>query len=86
MACLNITAFLAALAAAYICDILGRRMSVRIGGLVYLVAAIIQILSPDLACLIVGRSLQGVGVGAAPGVVTMNYRCADGLHICYSVV
>ena len=63
MACLNITAFLAALAAAYICDILGRRMSVRIGGLVYLVAAIIQILSPDLACLIVGRSLQGVGVG-----------------------
>ncbi|TBU44795.1 general substrate transporter [Dichomitus squalens] len=63
VACLNITAFFAALGAAYICDILGRRMSVRIGGLVYLVAAIIQIVSPDLACLIVGRSLQGIGVG-----------------------
>lgn len=63
VACLNITAFIAALCAAYICDVLGRRMSVRIGGLVYLVAAIIQLVSPNLACLIVGRSLQGVGVG-----------------------
>ena len=30
--------------------------------------------------------LQGFGVGAAPGVFTINYRCADGLHIFYSVV
>ncbi len=63
VACLNITAFIAALVAAYICDVLGRRMSLRIGGLVYLIAAIIQIVSPNLASLIVGRSLQGVGVG-----------------------
>ncbi|KAI0676964.1 general substrate transporter [Trametes maxima] len=63
VSCLNITAFMAAFAAAYVCDILGRRISVRLGGLVYLIAAIIQIVSPNLACLIVGRSLQGVGVG-----------------------
>lgn len=63
MACLNITALLAALAAAYICDVLGRRMSVRIGAIIYLVAALIQIFAPNLAALIVGRSVQGVGVG-----------------------
>ena len=63
VACLNITAFISAFGAAYVCDILGRRMSLRIGGLVYLVSAILQIVAPDLTCLIVGRSLQGVGVG-----------------------
>ena len=63
MACLNITAFIAALAAAYTCDVLGRRMSLRIGGIIYFVAAIIQIFSPNLASLIVGRSLQGLAVG-----------------------
>ncbi|RPD66669.1 general substrate transporter [Lentinus tigrinus ALCF2SS1-7] len=63
VACLNITAFIAAFGAAYVCDILGRRMSLRIGGFVYLISAILQIVAPDLACLIVGRSLQGVGVG-----------------------
>ncbi|KAL1946726.1 hypothetical protein VTO73DRAFT_14830 [Trametes versicolor] len=63
VSCLNITAFISAFFAAYVCDILGRRVSVRLGALIYLVASIIQILSPDLACLIVGRSLQGVAVG-----------------------
>ncbi|KAI0047303.1 general substrate transporter [Auriscalpium vulgare] len=63
VACLNITALFAALGSAYLCDILGRRMSVRIGAVVYLLSAFIQIFSPDLATLIVGRSIQGVGVG-----------------------
>ncbi|KAI0751467.1 general substrate transporter [Daedaleopsis nitida] len=60
---LNITTFIAALAAAYVCDVLSRRISLRLGGIVYFVAALIQIFSPNLASLIVGRSLQGVGVG-----------------------
>ena len=38
-------------------------MSLRIGGIIYFVAAIIQIFSPNLASLIVGRSLQGLAVG-----------------------
>ena len=63
VSCLNITAFISSLCAAYICDIMGRRMAVRIGGLIYLVAAVFQINAPDLAALIVGRSLQGVAVG-----------------------
>ncbi|KAG8962818.1 hypothetical protein FRC03_003718 [Tulasnella sp. 419] len=63
VACLNITAFIASIYAAGVCDVLGRRMSVRIGAFVYLVAAIIQIFAPNLAALIVGRCIQGIGVG-----------------------
>ncbi|PCH38061.1 general substrate transporter [Wolfiporia cocos MD-104 SS10] len=63
VSCLNLTALVAALLSAYICDILGRRMSIRIGGIVYFIAAFIQIFAPDLAALIVGRSFQGIGVG-----------------------
>ncbi|EMD40454.1 hypothetical protein CERSUDRAFT_62439 [Gelatoporia subvermispora B] len=63
VACLNITAFLSSFGAAYICDILGRRISVRIGGIIYFIASMISIFSPNLASLIVARSIQGVGVG-----------------------
>ncbi|EGO01631.1 hypothetical protein SERLA73DRAFT_166182 [Serpula lacrymans var. lacrymans S7.3] len=63
VACINITALLASFGAAYVCDILGRRMSVRIGAIIYLIAAFIQLFSPNLAALIVGRSIQGLGVG-----------------------
>ncbi|KAL6309260.1 general substrate transporter [Sparassis latifolia] len=63
VACLNITALFAALGSAYVCDILGRRMSIRIGAFIYLVAAFIQLFAPDLGTLIVGRSIQGLAVG-----------------------
>ena len=49
--------------AAYVCDILGRRMSVRIGAVIYFIASFIQMFSPNLATLIVGRCIQGVAVG-----------------------
>lgn len=38
-------------------------MSVRIGALIYLIAAFIQIFAPNLGALIAGRSIQGLGVG-----------------------
>lgn len=38
-------------------------MSIRIGAIIYLIAAFIQIFAPDLVALIVGRSIQGLGVG-----------------------
>ncbi len=63
VSCLNITAFISAFFAAYVCDILGRRVSVRLGALIYFVASIIQIGAPDRACLVVGRARQGVAVG-----------------------
>ena len=63
MACLNITALFSALGSAYVCDILGRRMAVRIGAVIYFISAFIQIFAPNLATLIVGRSIQGLAVG-----------------------
>ncbi|ETW84265.1 major facilitator superfamily [Heterobasidion irregulare TC 32-1] len=63
VACLNITAAISAMGAAYVCDILGRRMSVRIGAVIYFFASFIQMFAPNLATLIVGRCIQGVAVG-----------------------
>ncbi|KAI9448240.1 general substrate transporter [Lactarius indigo] len=63
VSCLNITALFSALFSAYVCDVLGRRMSVRIGAVIYFVSAFIQIFAPNLAALIIGRSIQGIAVG-----------------------
>ncbi|KAH9062137.1 general substrate transporter [Lactarius vividus] len=63
VSCLNITALFSALFSAYICDVLGRRMSVRIGAVIYFLSAFIQIFAPNLAALIIGRSTQGIAVG-----------------------
>ncbi|KAJ6558100.1 hypothetical protein B0H19DRAFT_1149932 [Mycena capillaripes] len=63
VACLNITALFAALGSAYVSDYLGRRISMRIGAFIYLVASIIQMFSPNLPTLLVGRMIQGFGTG-----------------------
>ncbi|KAH9050009.1 general substrate transporter [Lactarius hengduanensis] len=63
VSCLNITALFSALFSAYVCDVLGRRMSVRIGAVIYFVSAFVQIFAPNLAALIIGRSIQGIAVG-----------------------
>ncbi len=86
VACLNLTAFVAAFISAYICDILGRRMSVRIGGIIYLIAALIQIFANDLGALIAGRSIQGLGVGILSMTVpSCNARShLDMLEACSS--
>jgi MFS family permease len=48
-------------------------MSVRIA-IIYLVAAFIQNFSPNLATLIIGRSIQGIGVGMLPMTVPILQR------------
>ncbi|KAF8186936.1 hypothetical protein K438DRAFT_1919850 [Mycena galopus ATCC 62051] len=63
VACLNITALFAALGSAYLSDYLGRRVSIRIGASIYLVASIIQMFAPNLTALIIGRMIQGLGTG-----------------------
>ncbi|KAF8881163.1 general substrate transporter [Gymnopilus junonius] len=74
VSCLNLTALVASYFAAYICDILGRRMSIRIGGIIYFISSIIQIFMPNLATLIVGRCIQGIGVGMLSMTVPI-YQC-----------
>ncbi|KAJ7648661.1 general substrate transporter [Mycena polygramma] len=63
IACLSITAFFAALVSAYTPDCLGRRTSIRIGAVLYLIASAIQMNAPNFTTLIVGRSIQGIGAG-----------------------
>ncbi|KAF9035808.1 hypothetical protein BJ165DRAFT_1604510 [Panaeolus papilionaceus] len=74
VSCLNITALLSSYVSAYVCDILGRRMSIRIGGMIYLVASLIQIFMPNLAALLIGRCIQGLGVGMLSMTVPI-YQC-----------
>ncbi|KAI0303199.1 general substrate transporter [Russula brevipes] len=63
VSCFNVTALFSAIGSAYICDTFGRRMSVRIGAVIYFISAFIQIFAPNLAVLITGRSIQGIAVG-----------------------
>lgn len=91
VSCLNITAFFASFLSAYLCDILGRRMSVRIGAIMYLIAAFIQIFAPNLATLVAGRSIQGIGVGILSMTVPV-LQCeiapghARGLFVCIEYI
>ncbi|KAG6378894.1 general substrate transporter [Boletus reticuloceps] len=91
VSCLNITAFFASFLAAYICDIMGRRMSVRLGAIMYLIAAFIQIFAPNLGTLIAGRSIQGIGVGILSMTVPI-LQCeiapghARGLFVCIEYI
>ncbi|KAJ7736582.1 general substrate transporter [Mycena maculata] len=71
IACLSITALFATLGSAYVSDILGRRISIRIGAVLYLIAckhpplppAAVMMIAPNFITLIVGRSIQGLGAG-----------------------
>ncbi|KAK9313983.1 general substrate transporter [Lipomyces starkeyi] len=63
VACLQVSAGFAALSCSRLCDILGRRYCMRVGGLIYFVAAFVQVFAPSLPCFIVGRTIQGFGVG-----------------------
>lgn len=91
VSCLNITAFFASFLAAYICDVMGRRMSVRLGATMYLIAAFIQIFAPNLGTLIAGRSIQGIGVGILSMTVPV-LQCeiapghARGLFVCIEYI
>ena len=91
VSCLNITAFFASFLAAYVCDVMGRRMSVRLGAIMYLIAAFIQIFAPNLGALIAGRSIQGIGVGILSMTVPV-LQCeiapghARGLFVCIEYI
>ncbi|KIL00300.1 hypothetical protein PAXRUDRAFT_130244 [Paxillus rubicundulus Ve08.2h10] len=91
VSCLNITAFFASFLAAYICDVMGRRMSVRLGAIMYFIAALIQIFAPNLGALIAGRSIQGIGVGILSMTVPI-LQCeiapghARGLFVCIEYI
>ncbi|KAA8649705.1 hypothetical protein EYZ11_003344 [Aspergillus tanneri] len=63
VACLQASAAVGALIAGRLGDIVGRKKCVRIGGFIYFISAFIQIFAPGFAAFIVGRTIQGLGVG-----------------------
>ncbi|KAH6910488.1 general substrate transporter [Coprinopsis sp. MPI-PUGE-AT-0042] len=60
---LNIAAIAASLISAHLCDTLGRRLTIRLGALLYTLASLIQIFVPSLSSFLVGRVIQGLAAG-----------------------
>lgn len=61
--CLQLSAATGAMMAGRLGDIMGRKACISIGATLYFIAAFIQAFAPNLACFIVGRTIQGFGVG-----------------------
>ncbi|KAI3418630.1 uncharacterized protein J3R85_013575 [Psidium guajava] len=62
---LYIAAFVASFAASVITRVYGRKISMFLGGLAFLIGAILNGIAMNIALLIIGRLLLGVGVGFA---------------------
>lgn len=63
VACLQASAAVGALIAGRLGDMIGRKRTVRLGGLIYFFSAFIQIFAPGFATFVAGRTIQGLGVG-----------------------
>ncbi|KAK6222276.1 hypothetical protein LQW54_000976 [Pestalotiopsis sp. IQ-011] len=63
VACLQASAAVGSLIAGRLGDMIGRKRTVRLGGLIYFFSAFIQIFAPDFATFVAGRTIQGIGVG-----------------------
>jgi hypothetical protein len=63
VSCLNLTALVSSLVAPCICDSLGRRGAIHVGGVFVVVAFVVQGAAPNIIALAVGRCIQGLAVG-----------------------
>ncbi|KAH6959921.1 putative MFS sugar transporter [Ilyonectria sp. MPI-CAGE-AT-0026] len=63
VACLQISAAIGSLIAGSLGDMIGRKKCVRLGGFIYFATAFIQAFAPDFKTFVIGRTLQGLGVG-----------------------
>lgn len=63
MACLQLTAAVGSITSGFLGDIMGRQRCVRLGAFFYFFTAFIQCYATTLEMFIIGRSLQGYGVG-----------------------
>ena len=72
---LYLAALLASFGASWVTKKLGRKISMLTGGLVFLVGAIINAAAQNIAMLIIGRILLGIGVGFANqvNIKSLNY-------------
>ncbi|KJK75138.1 hypothetical protein H634G_09484 [Metarhizium anisopliae BRIP 53293] len=63
VSCLQLSAALGALIAGPLGDMVGRKKCVRLGAFIYFFSAFIQIFAPGFDAFVVGRTIQGLGVG-----------------------
>ncbi|KAJ4191820.1 hypothetical protein NW759_016660 [Fusarium solani] len=63
VACLQVSAAIGSLIAGSLGDMIGRKKCVRLGGFIYFATAFIQAFAPDYKTFVIGRTLQGLGVG-----------------------
>ena len=71
---LYLAALLASFGASWVTKKLGRKISMLTGGLVFLAGAIINAAAQNIAMLIIGRILLGIGVGFANQVIKYKIR------------
>jgi MFS family permease len=64
--------FLGALAAGAICDSVGRRKSLMLASVIWIIGSAIQCSSQNVAQLIVGRIVSGLAVGITSSQVVSN--------------
>ncbi|KAH8830157.1 general substrate transporter [Flagelloscypha sp. PMI_526] len=74
VSCLNLTALVSSLVAPCICDSLGRRGAIHVGGVFVVVAFVVQGAAPNIIALAVGRCIQGLAVGILSTTVPV-YQC-----------
>jgi MFS family permease len=80
--------FLGALASGAICDSVGRRKSLMLASVIWIIGSAIQCSSQNVAQLIVGRVISGLAVGItssqvvsdAPAKVSSRRRLCSGFH------
>lgn len=60
---LYLAALISSFGASKACTVLGRRPSIRLASIFFIIAAILSGVAPNLVLLILGRILFGVGVG-----------------------
>jgi MFS family permease len=63
VACLQLSAAVGSITVGRLGDIIGRKRCVAIGGFIYFATAFVQAFVLNLTCFIVGRTVQGLGVG-----------------------
>ena len=68
---LYLAALVASFFASWVTRRLGRRWSMFMGGFIFLVGAIINAAAQNIAMLIIGRILLGIGVGFATQVIKL---------------
>lgn len=69
VAILEVGAFISSLMVGQIGDVIGRRRTILYGSIVFFIGGLLQALAANIAMMMVGRIIAGLGVGALSTIV-----------------